>query len=208
MSFPLAQTHAPSAVQRYCRFQALCCALLHFCVLFSKLTSLAQPGNLAIPLKLSSSGLHGKCPSLQVPLQDCCANIHRVQDEADVLTLRDVLCATLDASCRGQSWRAIVKKTHHNDRMTSQCMQVRKQEQEAAASEAANALQSAELQGQHKALEEKQHELEQLQASLWAKVRAPPSLCMSPKGHMHFVILINCDVQSMRGRRALTHPSL
>lgn len=125
-----------------------------------------------------------------------------------MLTLRNVMCATLDASCRGQSWRAIVTRTHHNDRMTSQCVQVRKQEQEAAASEAANALQSAELQAQHRALEEKQHELEQLQASLWAKVCTPPSLCMSPKGHMHFVILINRDIHSMRGHRDLTHPSL
>ncbi len=40
-----------------------------------------------------------------------------------------------------------------------------------AASEAAVALQSAEVKAQQKALEEKQRELEQLQANLWAKVR-------------------------------------
>lgn len=49
---------------------------------------------------------------------------------------------------------------------------MREHEQEVAASEAANALQSAELKAQQKAVEDKQRELDELQASLWAKVCA------------------------------------
>ena len=49
---------------------------------------------------------------------------------------------------------------------------MREHEQEVAASKAANALQSAELKAQQKAVEDRQRELDELQASLWAKVCA------------------------------------
>ena len=59
----------------------------------------------------------------------------------------------------GESWAHV-----------SEIGQAKEHEQEVAASEAANALQSAELKAQQKAVEDKQRELDELQASLWTKV--------------------------------------
>lgn len=52
-------------------------------------------------------------------------------------------------------------------------MQLREQQKQAATAEAANAQQLAELAAQQKAVEEKQQKLNELQASLWAKVSIP-----------------------------------